>query len=63
VNLALLISIITIFILVSFLAFILIKKKTAVRAVFKARQEAKEILDEANQEAEKTRREASLEAK
>jgi ribonuclease Y len=63
VNLALLVSIITIFILVSFLVFILIKKKTAIRAVLKARQEAKEILDEANQEAEKTRREASLEAK
>ncbi len=63
VNLALLISLITIFILVSFLVFFLIKKKTTVRAVFKASQEAKEILEQANQEAEKTRREASLEAK
>jgi len=63
VNLALLISIIIIFILAFFLVFILVRKKTLVRAVFKAKQEAKEILDEAKQEAEKTRREASLEAK
>jgi ribonuclease Y len=63
VNLALLISIIIIFILAFFLVFILVRKKTVVRAVFKAKQEAKEILDEARQDAEKTRREASLEAK
>jgi len=63
VNLALLISIIIIFILASFLVFILVRKKTAVRAVFKAKQEAKDILDEAKQEAEKARKEASLEVK
>jgi len=63
VNSALLISIIIVFILASFLIFILVRKKTAIRAVFKAKQEAKDILEEAKQEAEKTRREASLEAK
>jgi ribonuclease Y len=63
VNSALLISIIIILILASFLVLILVRKRAAVRAVFKANQEAKKILDEAKQEAEKTRREASLEAK
>lgn len=62
-NSALLISIIIILILASFLVLILVRKRAAVRAVFKANQEAKKILDEAKQEAEKTRREASLEAK
>ena len=43
---------------------ILILKKTAgVRAIFRAKQEAKEILEKAKQEEEKARREASLEAK
>jgi len=63
VNLALFISIIIIFVLASFLVYILVRKKTAFRAVFKAKHEAKEILEEAKQEAEKTKREASLEAK
>jgi ribonuclease Y len=52
----LLLSSITIIILI-------LKKTSGVRAIFRAKQEAKEILEKAKQEEEKVRREASLEAK
>lgn len=42
---------------------LILKKTSGARAVFRAKQEAKEILERAKQEEEKTRREASLEAK
>lgn len=43
--------------------FILIKKTSGTRSLFKAQQEAKNILNKAHQEVEKIKREASLEAK
>ncbi len=43
--------------------FILIKKATGVRAIFRATQEAKTIQEKAQEEAEKIRREATIEAK
>lgn len=42
---------------------LILKKASGVRAVFRAKQEAKEILEKAKQEEEKIKREASLEAK
>ena len=58
-NPSILISFIIIFALVSFIVFILVKKNSVARSVFKARQETKQILDDAKQEAEKIRKEAS----
>lgn len=43
--------------------FLLIKKASGARAVFRASEEAKNILREAQEEAEKTRREAAIELK
>ncbi len=42
---------------------LILKKASGVRAVFRAKQEAKEILEKAKQEEEKIKRETSLEAK
>jgi ribonuclease Y len=42
---------------------LILKKTSGVRSIFRAKQEAKEILEKAKQEEEKIRREASLEAK
>jgi ribonuclease Y len=63
VNLSLLISIIIILVLASVLGFLVVGRKKVAHSIFKAKQEAKQILEDANQEAEKIRREASLEAK
>lgn len=49
--------------LVGFFIFMLIKKASGTRAIFRADQEAKTILERANEEAEKIKREASIEAK
>lgn len=49
--------------LVGSAVFILFKKGSGARSLFKAQQEAKEILEKARQESEKIRQEASLEAK
>lgn len=50
-------------VLAGFVIFILIKKTSGTQSVFKASQEAKNIREAAKEEAEKTRREASIEAK
>jgi ribonuclease Y len=42
---------------------LILKKTSGVRSIFRAKQEAREILEKAKQEEEKIRREASLEAK
>ena len=43
--------------------FVLIKKASGVRAVFRSTQEAKKVLEKAKEDAEKARREAAIEAK
>lgn len=55
--------ILTVFVFVVSVIFILLRKKFSVRSIFKAKQEANQVLDSAKQEAEKITREASLEAK
>jgi len=49
--------------LAGFIIFLLIKKSAAARSIFQAKAEAKALLDNAMEEAEKIRREAALEAK
>lgn len=52
------------FFLVSFLlVFLLVKKRSGVRSILRAKQEAKEIVEKAGEEAEKIKRESKLEAK
>jgi len=63
VNLAPLIIVGACVVLVGSVIFILIKKTSGVKSVFKASQEAKNIREGAKEEAEKIRREASIEAK
>ncbi len=48
---------------VGIIIFLWIKKASGARAVFRAHQEAKEILEKAQEEAEKIKREAAIEAK
>lgn len=45
------------------LAFLLFKRTSGVRSVFRAKQESRAIIENAKEEAEKTKREAALEAK
>jgi ribonuclease Y len=63
VNSSLLISIIAAAILSGFIVFILIKKTYGARSIFKAQQEAKNILEKAQQEAAEIKREVTIEAK
>lgn len=49
--------------LVASIVFILIKRASGAKALFKAQQKAKEILEKARQESEKIKRESLLEAK
>lgn len=56
IGVSVLLSCITIIVLI-------LKKTSGARAIFRAKHEAKEILEKAKQEEEKTKREASLEAK
>ena len=62
-NSTLLISLIIAAILIGLIVFILIKKTYGARSIFRAQQEAKNILEKARHEAAETRREASIEAK
>jgi len=63
VNLTLLIIIGGILIVAGIVIFFLVKKASGTRSLFKAQQEAKQIIEKASQEAAKIKREASLEAK
>ncbi len=49
--------------LVGFFIFLLIKRSSAARSIFQAKEEANDILDKAKKEAEKLAKEASLETK
>lgn len=62
-NTLLIISISVIFILGGSLIYILTKKSTGVQAILKAKQEAKEIRENAQKEVEELKKEASLEAR
>ena len=62
-NLTLLIIIGGILIVAGIVIFFLVKKASGTRSLFKAQQEAKQIIEKASQEAAKIKREASLEAK
>ncbi len=63
VNSAFWIVLILCVLLAAFVVFILIRKASGAKALFKAQKEAKEILEKAQQESEKIKRESSLEAK
>lgn len=63
VNLILSITLGLLFLVSSMLVFLLVKKRAGVRSILRSQQEAKEILENANQEAEKIKRESKLEAK
>jgi len=63
VNSTLLIVISGTLIVAGVVIFLLIKKASGARSLFRAQQEAKQIIEKAEQEAAKIRREASLEAK
>ena len=62
-NSAILISIIAAAILIGFIFFIFIRKTYGARSIFRAQQEAKNILEKARHEAAEIKREASIEAK
>ncbi|MFQ6069390.1 MAG: ribonuclease Y [Candidatus Aminicenantales bacterium] len=63
-NLAfLIVNIVILCALAGFVVFVVLRKKSSARAVFTAKQEAKKIVEQAAGEAEKIRREASLEAR
>ena len=62
-NLISLILIIIIIILAGAITFILTRNRSIARSIFRANREAKQILEGAQQESEKIKREASLEAK
>ena len=62
-NSALLILTIALGVLSVSLIFILMKKTSGARSIFRANQEAKELIDKAKEEVAKIKREASIEAK
>lgn len=62
-NLILVIVVIVLASCTGILLAILIKKNSGSRLVFRAKQEAKEILDKAKEDSEKVKREASIESK
>ena len=62
-NIVLWIVIVVLSLLVGFLSFIVFKKKSGTKSLFAAREEAKNILEGAHEDATKIKREASLEAK
>ena len=63
VNSALLILFCVLIFIAGSILFILIKKASGARAIFRSTQEAKNILEKAKEDAEKTRREATIELK
>jgi len=63
VNLGVLIAFVFLGLLSGFLVFFLTNKRSGIRAVLRAKDEAKEILEKAQEEASKIKREASIEAK
>ncbi len=62
-NSALLILLCVLILIAGSILFILIKKASGARAIFRSTQEAKNILEKAKEDADKTRREATIELK
>jgi len=62
-NLALEIGIVVLLLVAGALIFVLIKKGAGARAIFRAKEEAQDIINKAREEADKIKREASIEAK
>ncbi len=62
-NLGLIISVSVSVVLAATLVVVLLQRRSGSRMLFKARQEAEALLDKAREDAEKTKREATLEAK
>ena len=62
-SITLLIAISIIVLLSGILIFILVQKKSGINAIFKAKQEAKSIVDNALEEADKKRREVEIETR
>jgi len=63
VNIVLIIAVCVIVLLSGALIFILIRKKSGTTSLLKAKQEAKNIFDQAKEDAEKIKREAKIEVK
>jgi ribonuclease Y len=63
VNIVLIIAVCVIVLLSGALIFILIRKKSGTTSLLKAKQEAKNIVDQAKEDAEKVKREAKIEVK
>jgi ribonuclease Y len=63
VNLSFIITLGLLFLVSSFLVFVLAKKHSGARSILRAQQEAKDILARASEDAEKIKRESQLEAK
>jgi ribonuclease Y len=63
VNIVLVIAIVVIVLLSGALIFLLVQKKSGTTSLFRAKQEAKEIVDKAKEDAEKVTREAQIEVK
>lgn len=62
-NLGTIIAFVFLGLLIGFLVFYFVKRKSGVQAVLRAKDEAKEIYEKAREEADKIKREASIEAK
>ena len=62
-NLGAIVAFVFFVLLSGFLVFFFVKKNSGIRAVLRAKEEAKEIYEKAMEEADKIKREASIEAK
>jgi ribonuclease Y len=63
VNLSFIITLGFLFLVSGFLVFLLAKKRSGAKSILRAKQEAKNIVEEASEDAERIKRESQLEAK
>ena len=63
VNLSLIITLGLLFLVSGFLVFLLVKKRSGAKSILRAKQEARDIVEKASEDAEKIKRESQLEAK
>jgi ribonuclease Y len=63
VNLSFIITLGLLFLVSGFLVFLLAKKRSGAKSILRAKQEAKNIVEEASEDAERIKRESQLEAK
>lgn len=62
-NLSLIITLGLLFLMSGFLVFLLAKKRSGAKSILRAKQEAKDIVEKASEDAEKIKRESKLETK